>query len=177
MPSRWTRALIGAGLATGLAVPLCITAGCAGSPERGQEGGERVDEQQQSVTGRQAEAPDGATLPVLSRVVLDSGVVVEELRQGDGAECPPDAVVEVRYHATLPDGRVIDTTRNGEPVQLPLDSLIEGWREGVPGMREGGIRLLRIPAALAYGAEGQGPVPPGSPMVFSIELVSVVGED
>lgn len=174
MPRRWMSSLIGAGLAVGLIVPLCIGGGCAGSPERDQEGRDRVDEQQQGVTGREAEAPDGARMPVLSRVVLDSGVVVEELRQGDGAECPPDAVVEVRYHATLPDGRVIDTTRDGDPVQLPLGSLIEGWREGVPGMREGGIRLLRIPAALAYGTEGQGPVPPGSPMVFSIELVRVV---
>ena len=51
--------------------------------------------------------------------------------------------------------------------------VIEGWDQGVPGMKVGGIRRLIIPPELAYGSEGQGPLPPNASLIFEIEVVEV----
>lgn len=121
-----------------------------------------------------AETPDGAKLPVLHTIKMDTGVVIEDLRMGEGADCMPASIVVVRYHGTLPDGTVFDTTRGQErPAEFPLDKLIRGWREGLPGMKVGGIRRLTIPAGMAYGEKGKGKIPPNSEIFFSIELVDV----
>ena len=51
--------------------------------------------------------------------------------------------------------------------------VIRGWREGLPGMRAGGIRIIIVPPELGYGNRAYGAVPPQSTLVFEIELVSV----
>ena len=51
--------------------------------------------------------------------------------------------------------------------------VIEGWDQGVPGMKVGGIRRLIIPPELAYGSQGQGPIQPGATLIFEIEVVEV----
>ncbi len=75
------------------------------------------------------------------------------------------------------DGVVFDSSReslaprdvSGEPVEFNLDGLIEGWRQGIPGMRAGGIRRLDIPSELAYGERGSGAlIPPNADLVFEI---------
>ncbi|MFM8971074.1 MAG: FKBP-type peptidyl-prolyl cis-trans isomerase [Actinomycetota bacterium] len=49
--------------------------------------------------------------------------------------------------------------------------MIPGWQQGIPGMREGGRRLLRIPPDLAYGQSGGPGIPPNEPLIFVIDLV------
>ena len=57
----------------------------------------------------------------------------------------------------------------------PLPDMIQGWQEGVPGMKVGGKRRLTIPYALAYSEAGRPPrVPPRSDLIFEIELFDVV---
>lgn len=106
----------------------------------------------------------------------DNGLIIEDLRLGEGAEVRPGATVTINYHGTLKDGgSMFDTTRGKQPATFPLGRLIRGWQEGVPGMKPGGVRRLTIPYALAYGEAGRPPVIPAkSDLVFIIEMIGVV---
>lgn len=104
----------------------------------------------------------------------DSGLEVWDLVEGKGAEVKAGATVTIRYKGWLTDGKVFDTTEKGEklPATFPLNRLIKGWQEGLPGMKSGGVRRLKIPAALGYGAKGAGDdIPPNSTILFEIEVI------
>lgn len=113
--------------------------------------------------------------PAISSKKTDSGLIIEELRLGDGPEAKPGATVTINYHGTLKEnGQMFDTTRAKQPATFPLNRLIKGWQEGVPGMKTGGIRRLTVPYQLAYGESGRPPViPPKSDLVFIIELIQI----
>ena len=105
---------------------------------------------------------------------LPEGLTVEVLDEGEGPACPPGATVTVEYVAMLSGGEVWDSTeRRRRPMTWDLASpnLIEGLRRGVPGMRPGGRRLVRIPSALAYGRTGRPPIPPDEDLSFEITLL------
>ncbi|MCC6676777.1 MAG: FKBP-type peptidyl-prolyl cis-trans isomerase [Phycisphaerales bacterium] len=112
-------------------------------------------------------------MAILHTIKQDSGLIIEDLKMGDGADCMPTSVITVRYHGTLMNGEPFDSTRGKPAAEFPLDKLIRGWREGLPGMKVGGIRRLTVPAALAYGDKQKGSIPPNSDLVFSIELLGV----
>lgn len=140
---------------------------------------EPVSEPPPSSVSAVASAEGLGAFPV-SRVVLGGGLIVEDLRIGDGPLCEgPDATIAVHYRGSLAaTGEVFDATEPGEAVELPLGKLIKGWKQGVPGMRVGGVRRLTIPAALAYGDRGlvqggQVVIPPQADLVFEIELMGV----
>ena len=61
----------------------------------------------------------------------------------------------------------------GQPFDFTLGEggVIAGWDQGIVGMKAGGRRLLVIPAELAYGAQGQGDIPPDAPLVFVVDLL------
>jgi FKBP-type peptidyl-prolyl cis-trans isomerase FkpA len=85
------------------------------------------------------------------------------------------ATVTIHYVGRFIDGRVFDSSRErGEPATFPLPRLIRGWQEGVPLMRVGEVWEFVIPADLAYGDRtDRGPIPPGSALLFEIELVAL----
>ena len=69
-----------------------------------------------------------------------------------------------------------DASWGGAPFSFVLGqgNVIQGWDQGVPGMKVGGRRKLVIPAALAYGSRGAGSrIGPGEALVFVVDLVSV----
>jgi FKBP-type peptidyl-prolyl cis-trans isomerase len=110
------------------------------------------------------------------------GLKVWDVKPGGGAEVRPGATVTVHYIGWLADGKVFDSSRkdlaarlaDGEPLTLGLDSLIQGWREGMVGMKVGGVRRLLIPPELAYGAQGAPPkVPENAMLVFAVEVIRV----
>ena len=102
-------------------------------------------------------------------------IIIEDLTVGDGEECPAGATVNVHYTGTLMDGTTFDSSHDrGEPITFPLANLIQGWQEGIPGMKVGGKRKLTIPYAKAYGDRGSPPViPPKADLIFEIDLLGV----
>jgi FKBP-type peptidyl-prolyl cis-trans isomerase len=105
----------------------------------------------------------------------DSGLEIWDLKEGKGAAVKPGATVTIHYTGWLTDEKAtkFDSSLDaGKPVTFPLKSLIKGWQEGIPGMKPGGVRRLKIPAKLAYGPKGtdDGTIPPDATLVFEIEL-------
>ena len=96
---------------------------------------------------------------------------------GQGEEAQPGRTARVHYTGWLPNGKKFDSSRDrGEPFAFTLGAgqVISGWDEGVKGMRVGGRRKLVLPPSMAYGAEGAPPdIPPGSTLVFDVELLGV----
>lgn len=101
-------------------------------------------------------------------------LVIEDIVVGDGAEAEPGANVEVHYLGVdFESGEEFDSSwGRGETINFPLAGLIQGWQDGIPGMKVGGRRQLVIPPALAYGETG-GHRLSGRTLVFIIDLVNV----
>ena len=102
-------------------------------------------------------------------------LVIEDLVVGDGAEAVPGGNVEVHYVGVEYDtGEEFDSSWNrGESIEFPLRGLIQGWQDGIPGMRVGGRRQLIVPPAQAYGPAGGGHRLSGKTLVFVIDLLGV----
>lgn len=103
-----------------------------------------------------------------------------DLREGDGAVAANGYRLTVDYagwlyDASRPDGKGRQfEVNNGLALDLGLGLVIEGWDEGLVGMRENGERRLIIPPEMAYGEEGRRPrIPPNATLLFDITLISV----
>jgi FKBP-type peptidyl-prolyl cis-trans isomerase len=103
-----------------------------------------------------------------------SGLEIWDVKEGKGAAVKPGATVTIHYTGWLTDEKATkfdSSLDRGEPATFPLKSLIKGWQEGIPGMKPGGVRRLKIPAKLAYGDREVSGIPAGSTLVFEIELI------
>ena len=100
---------------------------------------------------------------------------IEDIVVGTGAEAKPGDTVEVHYVGVeFKSGEEFDASWNrGESIEVPLRGLIQGWQEGIPGMRVGGRRQLTIPPEKAYGPAGGGHRLSGQTLVFIIDLLGV----
>jgi peptidylprolyl isomerase len=94
---------------------------------------------------------------------------------GTGAEAKPGDTVEVHYVGVeFRSGQEFDASWNrGKSIEFPLRGLIQGWQEGIPGMKVGGRRQLTIPPEKAYGPTGGGHRLSGQTLVFVIDLLAV----
>jgi FKBP-type peptidyl-prolyl cis-trans isomerase FkpA len=106
-----------------------------------------------------------------------SGLWYTDVTTGQGAEAEPGRTVRVHYTGWLPNGKKFDSSRDrGEPFAFTLGEgqVITGWDEGVKGMKVGGRRKLVLPPSMAYGEAGAPPdIPPGSTLVFDVEVLGV----
>lgn len=96
---------------------------------------------------------------------------------GDGEEVPADATITAHYTGALAsDGTIFESSLDsGNPATFGLHQVIDGWTQGVPGMKVGGTRRLVIPADMAYGQRrASAIIGPNSDLVFDIELVAIV---
>lgn len=108
-----------------------------------------------------------------------SSLTQTDLSVGSGATAAAGNRVTVAYTGWLFDsgqpngkGRQFDSLPS-YTFTLGANTVIKGWDQGVPGMRVGGQRRLIIPPDLAYGAAGNGPIPPNATLVFDITLLSI----
>jgi hypothetical protein len=104
-----------------------------------------------------------------------AGLKTWDVVQGTGTPVAAGATITVFYTGWLAsNGTQFDARRSpAAPATFALTGLIQGWQQGIPGMKPGGIRRLFIPAALAYGAAGHPPsVPANADLVFEIKLIS-----
>ena len=102
-------------------------------------------------------------------------LTIEDLVVGTGATAVAGDTVTVRYVGMFLDGRQFDSGTL-PPFRLGTGAVIAGFDQGVTGMRVGGRRRVTVPSELAYGARGQGPIPPNTPLRFEIELLSIAGK-
>jgi peptidylprolyl isomerase len=150
------------------------SASLAQQPPQGQPGQPSTD--QFTIETAQPQGIPVPDMPVIERRELEGGLIVEEMKIGEGYEVKPGGWVVAHYHGTLQsDGSVFDSSfQRGEPVAFPLTGVIMGWQQGVPGMKIGGIRKLTIPAAMAYGEQARPGIPANSDLVFVVQLVDAV---
>ena len=105
-------------------------------------------------------------------------LVVEDITIGDGPEASAGNLVEVHYvGVALSNGREFDSSWNrGEPLgfTVGVGQVIQGWDQGLLGMKVGGRRRLEIPSKLAYGSRGAGAViGPDESLIFVVDLLDV----
>lgn len=103
-------------------------------------------------------------------------LVIEDVTVGDGAQAQAGDTVEVHYVGVdFETGEEFDSSWDRkQSIEFPLDRLIDGWKEGIPGMRAGGRRRLICPPEKAYGPAGGGHPLSGRTLVFVIDLLDVV---
>lgn len=111
-------------------------------------------------------------------IIMENGLVIEDVVIGDGIEAQDYNKVVVNYTGTLEDGSIFDSSlkpgRTPFTFTLGVGSVIKGWDLGVKGMKVGGKRKLTIPSDLGYGDNGAGNViPPGATLIFEVELLEV----
>jgi peptidylprolyl isomerase len=124
---------------------------------------------------------DGTAAPIVT--VADGAAPVSELgtleiAAGDGATAKAGDTLTVDYCGIgLASQSIFDSSWvRGEPATFPLDGLIQGWQDGLPGMKVGETRLLVIPGPLGYGPNppsGSG-IEPDETLVFVITLKDVI---
>ncbi len=115
--------------------------------------------------------------PLGPEVKSKTGLRYLVFKKGTGAVAKKGSRVYVHYTGTLENGRKFDSSRDrGVPIDFMLGSgqVIQGWDEGLEGMKVGERRKLIIPPKLGYGEQGFGQlIPPNSTLLFDVELVKV----
>lgn len=105
-----------------------------------------------------------------------TSMIVDDVTIGEGTSVTKGDTVTVQYIGRLQNGQEFDNSyTRGMPFTFTVGEgkVIQGWDEGVVGMRVGGQRILVIPSDMAYGKSGYGPIPGGATLVFSIELLEI----
>jgi peptidylprolyl isomerase len=117
----------------------------------------------------------GVDLNAMER--LESGLYLQDLIVGTGDEATLGRQITVDYTGWLPNGKIFDSSkpedRNPFMFTLGQGRVIQGWEQGVPGMKVGGVRKLVIPAELGYGNQSRGEIPANSVLIFDVELLSI----
>jgi len=107
-----------------------------------------------------------------------------DLQEGTGAAAAAGNTVTVNYTGWLYDNTRTDSkgtqfdsslSAGRQPLTFVVGAanIIQGFSQGVTGMRVSGMRRIVLPSSLAYGAQGSGAIPPNTPLVFEITLLSV----
>lgn len=133
---------------------------------------ETMDEKKAIEKSRESKEPEIFT--------KESGIKYQDLVVGEGKECVDRMRLECHYTLWLADNtgmvkrqRLQSSKDGGRPFQCQIGvQLIQGWSDGMRGMKEGGTRRLYIPWELGYGERGMGAMIPGkSNLIFEIDFI------
>jgi peptidylprolyl isomerase len=144
---------------------LVLAAACSGESRRA------AVETLRSAANPPAPPPD--TVPefqvdLSDMVKLGSGVLYRDLATGTGPELAEGDSVVVHYQGWLPNGVLVDSALAG--IRVGAGDALPGIDAALPGMKVGGIRKLVLSPGLAFGAEGASGIPPGSVLVYDLEV-------
>ena len=153
-----------------IGIAACADAGENSGKNAGEEAGPAPD-------SLPAVTETGPTVDMAALTQTETGLQYQDLEVGTGEEAVDGKSVTVHYTGWLLDGEKFDSSVDrGEPYGLTLPgNVIQGWNQGIPGMRVGGMRRLVIPPDLAYGVDGRRGIPPNSTLVFDVKLLQVGG--
>lgn len=122
--------------------------------------------------------PDESSQDTVPAVADDvEELMIEDLVEGEGDAVKAGDKVQVHYTGTLLDGTKFDSSLDrGEPFEFTVGEgqVIQGWEQGLIGMKVGGQRELTIPSSLGYGESGSGSISPNAGLIFEIELLEIV---
>jgi FKBP-type peptidyl-prolyl cis-trans isomerase len=107
---------------------------------------------------------------------MPSGLQYRVLAEGDPSGKPPAETdqVTVRYRATLPDGREFDRSETHDrPAIFRVNGVFKAWQEAFLAMKPGAKWQLFVPPELGYNANTPPGVPPGSLLIYELELLKV----
>jgi peptidylprolyl isomerase len=175
-------ALAGCGSSTAPGVQLAPSAGATAASVTTAASSAASSSATTSATTSTSTTPLPAALNTKPKVVPPSGpppktLVIKDLIKGTGAVATAASTVTVQYVGVLyKGGKQFDASWNdgsGQPTSLPLSGVIQGWQQGIPGMRVGGRRELIIPSSLAYKNAPRPKIPANSALVFVIDLHAV----
>ena len=150
-----------------IAIAACalLLTGCASTPPP-----------QASAPEPSVAAAEPLQAPVVASPVAANGLSIVDLKPGKGPAARSGQRVTVNYVGKLTNGSIFDSTAGKAPFVFTLGGgqVIQGWDQGLMGMKVGGKRKLVIPPALGYGERGAPPqIPPGATLVFEIDLLKV----
>lgn len=120
-----------------------------------------------AVSAREVPSTTTADTPVNELETID-------VKEGDGAVVQAGDCVAALYYGTLAEnGEKFDGNYDsGTPIEFSLNGVIQGWTDGIPGMKVGGVRRLVIPAEQAYGESERPGIPANSDLVFEVEIIN-----
>ena len=108
---------------------------------------------------------------------MNGELIIEDIIVGQGAEAVKHSIITVNYTGWLEDGTKFDSSLNPgrEPLRFTLGAgqMIQGFDQGILGMKVGGKRRLTIPPNLGYGSQDKGIIPPNSTLIFELDLLIV----
>lgn len=110
----------------------------------------------------------------LDTLFTETGLQYIIVQQGDGEFPQPGQVLRVHYSGYLMDGTLFDSSvQRGEPFRFVLGQgqVIRGWDEGFSLLSRGARARLILPPHLGYGDRDMGAIPPGSSLIFDVELI------
>ena len=109
---------------------------------------------------------------------MSGELIIEDIIVGQGAEAVKYSIITVNYTGWLEDGTKFDSSLNPgrEPLRFTLGAgqMIQGFDQGILGMKVGGKRKLTIPPNLGYGSQDKGIIPPNSTLIFELDLLIAV---
>lgn len=123
------------------------------------------------------EAPSAFQGKVARSETMAGGLIVDDYRLGAGEGAKNGDRARLYFRGYLQDGKLFsakDGSAKAMEVIVGDADMIEGWNKGIIGMKAGGLRKLTVPAEMAFGDKGEGPVPPGAKLTFMIQLVELI---